>query len=355
MNAAQPGDTIVVSPGVYHEDVSIPAGKDGLKLLSQRGAEATTISGHSLGASAPYSAVVDIASSHVTLGGSHSGFTLTFGGDATLTSQTQLFGVNIGANGNVGNVEGTLVAGNVIRNLASTGSPLPQFGRVVGVAVTESDNTIITSNTLRDIAFVTAASTTDVYDYAVLFYGPNTNAVVTKNTIRGLRETGGACPGTGALAIALNDNLNGGVISKNDVAEVTGNCLAVGISTSAHNGTVTITDNRVSSVTSAANYGAALALKPSGASVNVSGNELRASVSGIAVSLPLGVTSVIQENDIKGNGVGLYNASGALVNATKNWWGCATGPNTAGCDTIVNIPPSTTASSPYLRTPVHRE
>jgi pectin methylesterase-like acyl-CoA thioesterase len=32
VNAAHPGDTVLVEPGTYHEDVVIPAGKDGLNL-----------------------------------------------------------------------------------------------------------------------------------------------------------------------------------------------------------------------------------------------------------------------------------------------------------------------------------
>ncbi|HST47479.1 beta strand repeat-containing protein [Jatrophihabitans sp.] len=64
---------------------------------------------------------------------------------------------------------------------------------------------------------------------------------------------------------------------------------------------------------------------------------------GGAVSV-LGGTTTLHYNRITGNtgatgsGVSLGVASGATLNATDNWWGCNTGPGTAGCDSAAGSP-----------------
>ncbi|MEO7261881.1 MAG: hypothetical protein ABI047_11610, partial [Jatrophihabitantaceae bacterium] len=58
----------------------------------------------------------------------------------------------------------------------------------------------------------------------------------------------------------------------------------------------------------------------------------------------IGGTAQVHYNRITGNtatngsGVSLGVASGATVDATDNWWGCNTGPGTAGCDTAAGGP-----------------
>jgi hypothetical protein len=59
-------------------------------------------------------------------------------------------------------------------------------------------------------------------------------------------------------------------------------------------------------------------------------------------------------NDLVGAGVvGVQNAGSGVVHAQLNYWGCPTGPNTAGCSTTV---PATATPSietvPFLRGPV---
>jgi hypothetical protein len=64
---------------------------------------------------------------------------------------------------------------------------------------------------------------------------------------------------------------------------------------------------------------------------------------GGAISVVGGVTAV-HFNRITGNvstvgsGVSLGASSGAALDATDNWWGCNTGPGTAGCDTAAGSP-----------------
>ena len=65
---------------------------------------------------------------------------------------------------------------------------------------------------------------------------------------------------------------------------------------------------------------------------------------GGAISV-LGGTTALHYDRITGNtgatgsGVSLGVGSGAALNATDNWWGCNTGPGTAGCDAVAGGPP----------------
>jgi hypothetical protein len=42
----------------------------------------------------------------------------------------------------------------------------------------------------------------------------------------------------------------------------------------------------------------------------------------------------VNYNAITGNTVGLVNLTGAVQDATNNWWGCSAGPGNAGCDAV---------------------
>ena len=53
-------------------------------------------------------------------------------------------------------------------------------------------------------------------------------------------------------------------------------------------------------------------------------------------------------NNLNGNGVGLDNLGTGLVDATNNWWGCARGPNTSGCSSVIG---AGVQVSPWLSSP----
>jgi hypothetical protein len=48
---------------------------------------------------------------------------------------------------------------------------------------------------------------------------------------------------------------------------------------------------------------------------------------------------------------GLVNSSTTAVDATNNWWGCAKGPNTPGCDSVVNTDGGSILFAPWLTKP----
>jgi cysteine-rich repeat protein/parallel beta-helix repeat protein len=57
----------------------------------------------------------------------------------------------------------------------------------------------------------------------------------------------------------------------------------------------------------------------------------------------------VHDNSVHGNRNGIWNYDTASVNAEDNWWGCAAGPNNAGCDTVSSL--VTVDVSPPLTTP----
>ncbi|MCC6763186.1 MAG: right-handed parallel beta-helix repeat-containing protein [Deltaproteobacteria bacterium] len=58
-------------------------------------------------------------------------------------------------------------------------------------------------------------------------------------------------------------------------------------------------------------------------------------------------TNVASDNNLYGNLAGAAYAGGETIDAENNWWGCATGANTAGCDTAsVNVD-----TDPFLTVP----
>ncbi len=58
-------------------------------------------------------------------------------------------------------------------------------------------------------------------------------------------------------------------------------------------------------------------------------------------------TNSAHQNNFFGNSVGASYAGTETINIDNNWWGCATGPNTAGCDTTSG---ATLTTAPFLTT-----
>lgn len=44
--------------------------------------------------------------------------------------------------------------------------------------------------------------------------------------------------------------------------------------------------------------------------------------------------TIVNNSNITGNGYGVYSEAAGAVDATNNYWGCATGPGTGNCDTV---------------------
>lgn len=84
-----------------------------------------------------------------------------------------------------------------------------------------------------------------------------------------------------------------------------------------------------------------------GGTLGVTGSTFTGNQNSTGGGAAIGVTGgtlTAQYDRITGNsGVGVANLGGAIT-ATRNWWGCAGGPGSAGCDTVSG----TVAAAPYL-------
>ncbi len=89
-------------------------------------------------------------------------------------------------------------------------------------------------------------------------------------------------------------------------------------------------------------YNGALAITGSTFSNNGTGLELN------TVSQDVSLDQNITESTISGNGSGIQNGGGPQIQAENNWWGAATGPNTAGADTYTG----SVNATPFLTAPV---
>lgn len=352
VDASKPGDEVIAEPGTYRENVTIPSGKDNLTVRSRRGASDTRIIGQLNGSS--LQSVVEIDASGVRLGGDggRTGFTIENGTATTYSPAYDLHGVGIGFDG-VSHTTGVRVTGNHIQKLIVPGT-LPAntpFGRVDGVAATNTSQAVIRLDEIGPIDVALDAGSNNVFAYGVIFFGTNTQPTVDSNSIHNIDLTGGACGATGAFGVAINDATASASVSDSEVSRIHADCRSAGISSGAPGVALSITGNRVADVTSATNQSSGLALKGTGASVTVSRNLLTRDGAGVAVLKPLASDTHINYNDLIRNPIGVYNNSDPNLDATLNYWGCPDGPGAPGCDTIVDVPPGHTNYIPFLSDP----
>jgi hypothetical protein len=155
---------------------------------------------------------------------------------------------------------------------------------------------------------------------------------------------------TNQTAISYNGTLGGASVGQFTDVTVTGNSfgdVVTGVNL-ANNSTTPGLTGVIDDVTISGNsFSGAGVTAPSRAvrlrglvtNTTVDGNTITGYGTGVLVGTlesqtPTGTT--VTSNRIVGNTVGL-DATGVVqtVNAERNWWGCNTGPGTAGCDTVV--------------------
>jgi hypothetical protein len=68
------------------------------------------------------------------------------------------------------------------------------------------------------------------------------------------------------------------------------------------------------------------------------------------IAVPAGPTANFEahNNNLNGQGIGVDNVGVGVVNATNNWWGCAQGPDAAGCSSVVG---PGVQDTPFLSSP----
>lgn len=71
---------------------------------------------------------------------------------------------------------------------------------------------------------------------------------------------------------------------------------------------------------------------------SVVGNDISGNNYGVILEGPIELSKLenFHHNRIVGNVVGVRDDTGSLIGFPNNWWGCNSGPNELGCDTLVN-------------------
>ena len=298
VTAASPGDTIVVCPGTYSEQVTIDKG---VTIRSETGAYQT--------------------------------------GGVVLTGPGPIFDLYDAASPSAG-VTGVTIEGLSFENVTGTG-----YNGVITVPGNGAGDVTIENNLFENVT----ESAVGYHGNMGLASPLGTGWTISDNVIDGVTE---ANNGIGQYAI-WTGNLTDSTISNNTISNVTrGGILVDGGQYDQVSGN-TVTCFPVYGINVSTDY-----LSNPVVDVSVTGNTsigagsctytgVTANPAGILVGNATAVTDVtVAYNDLAGNArAGLINAASNTVDATNNWWGCSTGPGTAGCSGVINT--MTTGSATF--------
>ena len=397
------GDTVIVCPGEYFENVVIgtladPDAKANISVRSWDGPHSTTIIGNP-----EEGPVIDVNANGAHIGGSGLGFTIEGDLDATLTVDDAV-GIQIGTpapidpeetddqdmlecDGSGGPPEeppsdvtkcadeekpaatptNVTVAGNEIGTLV----PETFEGTVSGIAVNNSNNT----NVFRNLIKKAEVGGTSLV-YGIRFSDTNANIGVVGNAIKELEQTGGTCatddlanPSVGAVGISAQDEALDAYFYNNSIEKVRATCTAVGAFSSAWGGlendrngqqipiVTDIQNNHFKEVSGT--EAAAVVLAPVvpnnsndepisvPSSFRVTTNDIDNTEVGVAVLMPVAAYSYVEQNNFDHNSIGVLNNGSMNLDATNNWWGCHEGPGDSHCASIAGT--GTTYFNPWTR------
>lgn len=316
------GGTVQVAAGSYPESVTVnrPVTLDG----AQAGVDARSRTG-----SESIVNSVSIGASNVIV----DGFTFAgTGGQANVSSSTMLSGVAIqndifNGYGSVGLP--TYNAGNILIQQDLFESP-STIGEAIQIKASNAtpggcDGSQVLNNAFR------AATNNGGADVNLSCTGSASSGV----TISGNTSSGN---GGGSSFVGLS-GVGDGITVSNNTATTSGSTVFV---FGAVTGSAAITNNVfVNSAGSAVSiHGGDITSDPANTGTfTITSNRLNGNVRAVYVAagaLGTGGGVSAQFNEIVGNSAaGVENASSVLVDATNNWWGCNSGPNTTGCDTTV--------------------
>jgi parallel beta-helix repeat protein len=390
VTAASADNTLEVGAGTYTEQVTIDKN---LTLQGDTGAivqSPSPLTADALGVRA----VMEINNaSTVNISG------LTIQGPVA-TGQVIDAGILVvgGATANVTTSTISDIRSNPITGVGNTGNGI-QVGGTASLAVGQVGHATITNSTItnyqkRGISAGSTGSTVTIMDDTITGVGPTSaigqngivifpgaTATITGNTVKDNQFTGpnnGPDPFTNTQSAAIldigggPDTITGNTVSTNDIGifatntgvTISGNTLHdtfEGLLLGA--GTANVSNNTITGN----NIGVAILAFPTDAfgnpvTTNAVGNLVSNNITqngngglsfpgaGILVSNATGATTTAQAtanfNRIVDNSVGLNNSTTTAVDATLNWWGSNTGPNTTGSDMTSGT--GTTNTSPWL-------
>jgi hypothetical protein len=216
----------------------------------------------------------------------------------------------------------------------------------------------------------------DIQKGAIVDDGVGMNANITNSTITGAGDSdqiaqNGIQVSNGATASITNNDISGfsctidvtcgpgGTVSaavlpfNGGTSTVAGNTITgsdIGV-LSTGTPTINVTGNRIE-----ANKFTGISIDGGGSDIAVTGDIARNAISGQDVGIALfdGTATANQPspaitlNRIVGNQVGVYTDTALPISAMNNWWGCNTGPNTAGCDSTQAASTGQVISAPWL-------
>ena len=411
-NPTGAGDTVIVCPGTYEENVSIPltdinGPNDNISVRSWDGPHDTTIVGDLSAEDAngdPIDAIVDIDANGVVFGGAGLGFTI----EGTQTPLNDIpagaskAGIQVGSPLDPdleqdddqeippagGDPDGTnclsdpttdsgectdqelpaqtpinvSVMGNEINELV----PSPYAGTLAGIAVNNSNNTLVFRNLINKVSVDGSAIA-----YGIRYSDTNSHVEVLQNAVKELTQTGGDCvdstlakPTQGAIGIAAQEEALDALFFNNKVEKIEANCQAIGAYSDAwgqlendRNGqqipiVTDIVNNELREIEGG--EASAIVLAPEAqyrdgntptdddeqvappSSFRVMVNDIDKTGTGVSVLTELAAYSYIEQNNFDHNMVGIDNDAASRVDGTNNWWGCQEGPDSgkAGCATV---------------------
>lgn len=306
INAANAGDTILVSDGTYPESFTI---NKALTLQSVNGNAVTTIE---LQKTPTYLGGIMVQASDVTI----DGFTIK-GYDATCVTISDRSSSNIVVVNGFSNI-------NILNNLILVGKPGACEGLDEGFGLityyTETgpfiDNLVVQGNEFRPLTdggrpfFVNTGVIDFTFEDNIIVglgraYTQAQNGIIKDNIITGTGSEGARTGGIGCWGypdstVWGKTVFTGNTISGGATGIVLYSCQAT-----------TIEDNDLS------NNDVGILIEEDGAEFDAS-------------------TLIIQNNNIVGNlkGIVYTDDPAETVDATLNWWGCQAGPGQTGCDTV---------------------
>jgi hypothetical protein len=311
--AASPGDTIIVPPGTYNEQLLV--NKAGLTLRSSKGPAPTCIQRPGDGA------VITVSAANVVIGGHDAGFTLQDKPGVAHGNGSGIYFDSASPNGTAKD--------NVIQNMTESTAAAGN-GELVGIKSLGS-NTLIEDNLIQNLQAGAGA----VYgDLALGIQVLDDNPRIVHNVIRFLTGTVFGVTdyyGVGTPPPPVHGTIE---IAENVISNLIGKpYLALGIELSSPFTDILIRDNSILHVNVDCHCQQnGIRIDSSVAFVRILGNTINDTFEAVKIGTTGG--SRINYNNFIDNPYHAVNSFYA-VDATNNYWGCPTGPGTDHCDGFV--------------------